>query len=166
MHTRTPRTAVSAALLTLLALLTALLPAASVQADTQPRAKTVQQSVTKYQNQARTATNNKREAHDRVKLSRGKCVQRFARKQARRMADQNRMFHQRMRPILNRCNLRAVGENVAYGYPTGRSVVREWMHSAGHRANILNRQYRLLGMAMRRSDNGTPYAAQVFGRRR
>jgi uncharacterized protein YkwD len=58
-----------------------------------------------------------------------------------------------------------VAENVAYGYDTGRKVVRGWMHSEGHRRNILNGKFRLLGMAVRRSDNGTPYAAQVFGRR-
>ena len=81
------------------------------------------------------------------------------------MANQERMFHQDLRPVLNRCNLSGVGENVAMGYQTGRAVVRGWMHSEGHRRNILNRGYRLLGMAMRRSDNGTPYAAQVFGRR-
>ncbi len=165
MHTRTPRTAVSAVLLTMLALLTALLPATSVQADTEPRAKTVQQTVTKYQNQARAATNNKRQANDRATLKRGRCVQRFARKQAKRMANQDRMFHQDLGPILNQCDLSMVGENVAYGYDTGRKVVRAWMHSEGHRANILNRHYRLLGMAMRRADDGTPYAAQVFGRR-
>ncbi len=165
MHTRTPRTATSAVLLTMLALLTALLPAAAVQADTEPSAKTVQQSVTQYQNQARAATNNKRAAHDRVKLKRGKCVQRFARKQARRMANQGRMFHQDLGPIRNQCNLSMVGENVAYGYPTGRKVVRAWMHSKGHRRNILNRKFRLLGMAVRYADDGTPYAAQVFGRR-
>jgi uncharacterized protein YkwD len=156
---------VSAVLLTLLALLTALLPTASVQADTQPRAKTVQQSVTKYQNQARAATNNKREAHDRNTLKRGKCVQRFARKQARWMAEHKSMEHQAMGPILRKCNLSMVAENVAYGYDTGRKVVRGWMHSKGHRRNILNGKFRLLGMAVRRSDNGTPYAAQVFGRR-
>jgi uncharacterized protein YkwD len=39
------------------------------------------------------------------------------------------------------------------------------MRSEGHRANILEPSYRILGMAMRRSDDGTPYAAQVFGRR-
>jgi uncharacterized protein YkwD len=39
------------------------------------------------------------------------------------------------------------------------------MHSEGHRANILNPSYRLLGMGARRSDEGRWYAAQVFGRR-
>ena len=163
MLSRAPRAAFATALLVLLA---TLLPATSVRADTQEAgSQSVSQSVSRYQKQARVATNNQREAHDVVKLHSGKCVQRFARRQARRMANQQRMFHQDLRPVLNRCNLSGVGENVAYGYPTGRAVVRAWMRSEGHRANILNRGYRLLGLAMRRSDNGTPYAAQVFGRR-
>ncbi len=82
------------------------------------------------------------------------------------MANRNHMLpHQDLGRVMRRCNLRTAGENIAAGHPTGRAVVRGWMDSEGHRANILNRRYRLLGMAMRRSDNGTPYAAQVFGRR-
>jgi uncharacterized protein YkwD len=157
--TRMPRAALAAVLLTLLA---TLLPASPVRAETEQEAA---QTVGRYQKQARLVTNNMREAHDRVKLRSGQCVQRFARRQARRMANREDMFHQDLGRVLNRCNLSSVAENVAYGYPTGRAVVRGWMGSAGHRANILNRRYRLLGMAMRRSDGGTPYAAQVFGRR-
>jgi uncharacterized protein YkwD len=61
------------------------------------------------------------------------------------------------------CNLVAAGENVAYGYPSGRAVVRAWMHSPGHRANILSRTYRGMGLAARKSD-GVWYVAQVFGK--
>ena len=167
MLTRMPRAALAAVLLTLLlTVLATLLPASPVQAETeQAAAQSAAQTVTRYQKQARSVTNDKREAHDLVKLRPGRCVQRFARRQARRMANQERMFHQDLGPVLNRCNLSGVAENVAYGYPTGRAVVRAWMGSTGHRANILNGRYRLLGMAMRRSDGGTPYAAQVFGRR-
>ena len=146
----------------LLTLLATLLPAASTQAQVE---EGTTQTVARYQKQARAVTNNKREAHDLVQLRYGKCVQRFAAKQARRMANQDRMFHQDLGPVMNRCNLNGAGENVASGYPTGRKVVRAWMRSDGHRANILEPSYRILGMAMRRSDNGTPYAAQVFGRR-
>ena len=80
------------------------------------------------------------------------------------MANQDRMFHQDLGPVMNRCDLTSAGENVAYGYPTGRKVVQAWMNSPGHRANILEPSFRMLGMAMRRCDDGTPYAAQVFGR--
>ncbi len=82
------------------------------------------------------------------------------------MARQDRMFHQDLRPILRQCGLSTVGENVAYGYRSGRSVVNDgWMHSEGHRRNILNRDFRLMGIGARKSDDGTWYAAQVFGRR-
>ena len=81
------------------------------------------------------------------------------------MAVQERMFHQDLGPVLRRCGLSYVGENVAYGYSSGRSVVAAWMHSEGHRRNILDRQFRLLGIGARQSDDGTWYAAQVFGRK-
>lgn len=123
------------------------------------------QSQDDYQHQARVMTNSKRDAHDRAKLGQNACVQKFARRQARRMANKDLMFHQDLGAVLNQCNLSSVGENVAYGYSTGRAAVKAWMKSPGHRANILSPGYRLLGMAVRRSDDGTPYAAQVFGRR-
>ena len=91
-------------------------------------------------------------------------MQKYARRQARRMANQDRMFHQDLGDVMSACDLRAVAENVAHGYHTGRGAVKAWMKSDGHRANILDPGYRLLGMAVRRSDDGTPYAAQVFGR--
>ncbi len=47
------------------------------------------------------------------------------------------------------------GENVAYGYPTGRSVVnRGWMRSEGHRANILSPGFKLVAVAARRDALG------------
>ena len=45
----------------------------------------------------------------------------------------------------------AWGENVAMGYPSPRSVVRAWMRSAGHRANILNPAFRHVGVGLRRA---------------
>ena len=43
------------------------------------------------------------------------------------------------------------------GYPTPRSVVRAWMHSSGHRANILTRTFRHIGVGVIRAGNGTIY---------
>jgi len=90
-------------------------------------------------------------------------VQKWARRQAARMANDNQMSHQNLTRVMNRCNLSSVGENVAMGYPTGRAAVKGWMRSPGHRANILRPSYRLLGMAVRTAPNGTKYACQVFG---
>lgn len=119
-----------------------------------------------YQNQAFGATNRVRHHHERAGLRAQDCLQRFAERQARRMARQDRMFHQELRPILRQCDLTTAGENVAYGYPNGRSVVNDgWMNSEGHRENILNPGFRLMGMGARQSRDGTWYAAQVFGGR-
>lgn len=118
-----------------------------------------------YQAEAFTVTNVQRLAHARVPLRHQACVQKWAVRQARKMARQERMFHQDLARVANDCRLSLAGENVAYGYPTGRSVVVDgWMKSKGHRANILKRDYRLMGIGARRA-GGTWYVAQVFGRK-
>jgi uncharacterized protein YkwD len=57
----------------------------------------------------------------------------------------------------------ALGENVAAGWRTLRAVMRAWMQSAGHRANILNRAYTDFGAGMARASDGYPYWVQEFG---
>jgi len=120
----------------------------------------------KYQDQARQATNKQRVANGLKELRKQDCVQRFAVRQAKKMAQQESMFHQELGPILEECGLNAVGENVAYGYPSGRSVVNDgWMNSDGHRANILNPDFKLMGIGARKGHDGRWYVAQVFGRK-
>jgi uncharacterized protein YkwD len=55
-----------------------------------------------------------------------------------------------------------VAENIAVGYPSSQSVVRGWMNSSGHRANILNRGYRRIGVAAYVTKNGRIYWCQQF----
>jgi uncharacterized protein YkwD len=120
----------------------------------------------RYSQQAYNATNNRRDDRGLKDLRRTDCIQRFAVKQAKAMARRQSMYHQDLGPIMKACGLNMVGENVAYGYTTGRSVVNNgWMRSAGHRANILNPGYRLMGIAARKGGNGRWYVAQVFGRK-
>ncbi len=47
------------------------------------------------------------------------------------------------------------GENVAAGQANCDVVVKAWMNSPGHRANILKPQFTRIGMAARKSTNGT-----------
>ncbi|MEU8547018.1 CAP domain-containing protein [Streptomyces roseoverticillatus] len=54
------------------------------------------------------------------------------------------------------------GENIARGHPDARAVMDAWMHSAGHRANILNGEYRTLGIGLNTSGSG-PWWTQDFG---
>jgi uncharacterized protein YkwD len=57
----------------------------------------------------------------------------------------------------------AVGENIAFGQKDSASVMAAWMNSAGHRANILNCNYRNLGVGLAYNPSRTPYWTQDFG---
>ena len=57
---------------------------------------------------------------------------------------------------------RAVAENIAMGQPHSRDVVRAWMNSSGHRANILNSGHGRIGVAAFRTDGGTIFWCQQF----
>ncbi|WP_308312765.1 CAP domain-containing protein [Streptomyces sp. ISL-11] len=54
------------------------------------------------------------------------------------------------------------GENIARGQVDARAVMDAWMRSSGHRANILNREYRTLGIGVS-SGSGGPWWTQDFG---
>lgn len=58
------------------------------------------------------------------------------------------------------------GENIAAGYATPAEVMGGWMNSPGHRANILNCDFREIGIgyAVRQSNAGRaePFWTQVF----
>lgn len=43
-------------------------------------------------------------------------------------------------------SFRTAGENIAAGQPTPSAVVNAWMNSPGHRANILNPEFKSLGV--------------------
>ena len=74
---------------------------------------------------------------------------------------------------LRRARAWSAGENIAWGsggYATPRSIVRAWMNSPGHRANILNSRFREVGLAVvrgapRRGSDGATYV-NTFGYRR
>jgi len=117
-----------------------------------------------YETSVYNNTNVQRAKHDRVALRGARCLDIYAERQARRMADEQRMYHQQLGPILKACRLSIVGENVAYGYSNGRAAVTAWMNSSGHRANILNTRYRLIAVGAAQDDDGRWYVAQVFGR--
>ena len=56
----------------------------------------------------------------------------------------------------------ARGENIAYGHGSVQAVFDGWMGSDGHRANILNPSYTIMGGGSY-SSGGTYYWCQLFG---
>src|SRR5690606_12826485 len=57
---------------------------------------------------------------------------------------------------------RPVAENIAMGQRTSGEAVSSWMNSSGHRANILSRGHRRIGVAAYRTPEGTIYWCQQF----
>lgn len=58
----------------------------------------------------------------------------------------------------------ASAENIAWGFRTPNDVVSAWMHSPGHRANILNCGSRAVGVGVAYTGGGAAYWTQDFGR--
>ncbi|WP_162795097.1 CAP domain-containing protein [Nonomuraea lactucae] len=59
----------------------------------------------------------------------------------------------------------AFAENIAMGYPNPAAVVVGWMKSSGHRANIMNCNYNLIGVGAAKNSKGQIYWTQNFARR-
>ncbi|WP_449061421.1 CAP domain-containing protein [Planomonospora algeriensis] len=60
---------------------------------------------------------------------------------------------------------RAFAENIAWGYPNPAAVVNGWMNSSGHKANIMNCGYNLIGVGAAKNAQGQIYWTQNFATR-
>lgn len=120
-------------------------------------------------------TNQKRRNHGCKALVFKTSLRKAARRHTHRMADvgyPDGLSHQLPgEPDLGRRltnagykNWTMAAENIAYGYPTPREVVRGWMGSKDHRQNILNCRLRHIGVGLVRAD-GVAWWTQVFGRK-
>jgi uncharacterized protein YkwD len=57
----------------------------------------------------------------------------------------------------------SAGENVAYGFGDAAAVMNGWINSEGHRQNILNPNYKEIGIGYAQGADGRPYWTQDFG---
>lgn len=56
----------------------------------------------------------------------------------------------------------AAGENIAAGQKSAQAVMTDWMNSSGHRANILNKEYKELGVGYVTGGSYGTYWVQLF----
>jgi uncharacterized YkwD family protein/spore coat assembly protein SafA len=56
----------------------------------------------------------------------------------------------------------AAGENIASGQKSPQEVVRSWMNSLGHRANILSPSFTEIGVGVAKNSKGVLYWTQMF----
>jgi uncharacterized protein YkwD len=106
--------------------------------------------------------NNARARHGLAKLRLSRKLGRAARHHSADMARRGYFSHDsrsgasfldriRRAGYLRRAHQWYVGENIAWGtgrLATPRAIVRAWMRSRGHRANILNRRFRQIGVGI------------------
>jgi uncharacterized protein YkwD len=158
-----PMLSVIVTLATALVVASAATPAADAATHAAARSTAVSGS---FDSQVLYYTNVARRQHGLRSLRAGVCVDRFAERWTARMASRNNFRHQALRPILRRCHRHAAAENIAMGGSGSLSpsqVVSLWMHSPGHRRNILNRRYKALGVGTWRSGStGRIYVTQDF----
>lgn len=62
-------------------------------------------------------------------------------------------------------NYTFAGENIAAGYSTAEAVMKGWMDSPGHRANILNPNYAEIGIGIAEGGEYGVYYTQMFVKR-
>lgn len=120
--------------------------------------------------------------HERVKrglalLNSSPALAFLAKGQSRNMCQADRLIHEsdkfpsgwkKFEQRLKQVGLSSGGENIAYHTVLrepekwARLVVQGWMSSPEHKKNILNPQYRYLGVGLDPCSNRIVYATQVF----
>jgi uncharacterized protein YkwD len=115
-------------------------------------------------------TNKERKACGLCELTPNPQLFEAARTHTLNMASQNKLQHtldgksagERVRAVGYRSG--GTGENIAWNQRSATDVVRCWMNSAGHRANILNAGYTEIGIGIAYNSKGELYWTQVFGK--
>jgi uncharacterized protein YkwD len=71
-------------------------------------------------------------------------------------------FAERHEKLVLNADALKVGENVAYGYSSAKSVVNAWIKSDGHREIIENEDYTHFGISTEMNDEGRYFFTQLF----
>ncbi|MEN0130250.1 MAG: CAP domain-containing protein, partial [Brevundimonas sp.] len=108
-----------------------------------------------------TRTNAERTKAGLPALKVSSCATKQAAARTKVLVEEDRFEHDPLGPIVEACGSGTVGENLALGYPSAKAVVAGWMASEGHRANILGKQYKKIGVGCTKGPHGQ-LCAQVF----
>jgi uncharacterized protein YkwD len=79
------------------------------------------------------------------------------------MASAGSLTHNSMMTVLSSCGgTTTAGENIAAGYTSVSAVTSGWMNSPGHKANILNANFKIISVGVAQAANGTYYWVEDF----
>ncbi|PLT28708.1 CAP domain-containing protein [Peribacillus deserti] len=126
-------------------------PAPAKQTTTAPTASTGQLSA--YEQKVVELTNAERSKQGLAALKVDAELSKVARIKSQDMHDKNYFDHNSPTygspfDMMKKFGItyKSAGENIAQGQPTPEEVVKAWMNSSGHRANILNSGYTHIGV--------------------
>lgn len=71
-------------------------------------------------------------------------------------------FNNRANKVWGKIGGGEIGENCAYNWSGGEQAMDQWMNSTGHRENILNNNFTLIGIGVAVSKDGAYYCTQIF----
>jgi uncharacterized protein YkwD len=105
--------------------------------------------------------NRARTSHGRAAFGLSSTLSNYARRHSATMASKNRLYHNPyLATWLRNISWRILGENVGYGGSV-RQVYVAFMNSPGHRANILDRRFRSVGVGVV-VRNGRTWVTVIF----
>lgn len=125
-------------------------------------------SISSVEREVARLVNLERQKSGLAPLTLSEELSRVARIKSQDMADKNYFSHtsptygdpfQMMRSFGIKFGY--AGENIAKGYRGAESVMNGWMNSSGHRANILNANFKKIGVGYVEA-RGTTYWTQLF----
>ncbi len=126
-------------------------------------------SVFEEKNEIIKMVNSVRAENNLSPLINDKRLNILADKKAKIMADENNLSHTAggykfFSDIVKegRIEYLAVGENIARNWKTPEEVMKAWLSSKGHRANILSKKFTNIGIGKAISQNGDIYWVQLF----
>ena len=126
-------------------------------------------SVNSMEKQVASLTNSERKAAGLGNLTLDSQLSKLARMKAEDMAKKGYFSH--TSPTYGSAfdmmkkygvSYRTAGENIAKGQKTPEAVMKGWMNSSGHRANILSSAYTHIGVGYAKDSKGNTYWVQIF----
>ena len=122
-----------------------------------------------YQKIILKEVNIEREKNHLKPLKIDNCLNKIAVIKAKDMAKDKKMSHTSKKfgatfNLIKKENIHftKAAENIASGHKTPEFVTERWLKSKGHRKNILEEEYRFIGIGKAIDSNGKTYWVQLF----
>jgi uncharacterized protein YkwD len=117
-----------------------------------------------YEHRVVSWINRERAARGLAKVTAQSCTDYYAERWSRYLGRNLEFFHQDLDPFFSRCRANYAGETLARGAVLPREIVRLWMESPGHRAILLSKNPRRIGVGAFLDSRGDWLVAADFTR--